>query len=153
MKKPLAAAMIVILLVGGCQSRYNPVNWFGRSKEVTTLEPEKGYAAVAVDNRPLVDQITTMTVERAPGGALVRATGLPPTQGFWNAELVAQNGGKPVDGVLTFRFVATPPRTPEPQGTQASREINVAAFVSDYDLGGVRQITVQGARNQHTSRR
>ena len=41
----------------------------------------------------LVAEVVTLEVAPIPEGAIVRANGLPPTQGWWEAELVAQ----PVD--------------------------------------------------------
>ena len=63
------------------------------------------------------------TVERAYGGAILRVTGVAPTQGFFNAALVAENDGDPdAAGVLdACRFVAVPPETPEVVGPERTR--------------------------------
>ena len=151
MKKPLLAALSVVLLVTACgtvrESRLNPFNWFGRSTE--TAQPLLALSE-KVDRRPLVEQVVSMNIEAMPGGAIVRATGLPPTQGFWSGELVAD----PVDnGTLTLRFVIVPPAETTRVSTQQSREVVVAIFLSTQKLVGIRQITVVGARNARTSRR
>ncbi len=157
MKTPLLAALTALMLVTACakarESRINPFNWFKRSTVAETLEPKQGYDAATTDNRPLVDQVLSLSVEPIPGGAIVRATGLPPTQAWWQADLVAQNDGLPVDGVLTYRFVVIPPRTPAPSSTQPSREITAGAYLSDFDLASIRQITVQGQRSLRSTRR
>jgi hypothetical protein len=158
MKKPLLAAMIAVLLVGACggtgSSRLNPFKWFSRTtEEPGTLEPKGGYAAALADNRALVDQVLTLMVERMPGGAIVRATGLPPTQGWWDAELVAENDGKPVDGVMSYRFVIAAPRDATRSSTQQSREVTVATYLSDVKLAAISRITVTGARNSLSTRR
>ena len=44
--------------------------------------------------------VLTMTVEPIPGGAIVRASGLTPTQGWWNAELVPRDLDE--NGVLVY---------------------------------------------------
>ena len=90
---------------------------------------------------------------RQPGGAIVRATGLPPTQGWWDASLVAENSGLPVDGVLTYRFVVDQPREATRVSTQQSREVTAAAYLSDIKLEGISQIVVLGAENSQSSRR
>lgn len=156
MRFALFALLTAALLLGGCakarDSRLNPFNWFQRSEAAATLEPAGGYK-VATDLRPLVDQVLSLVIEPVPGGALVRATGLPATQGYWSAELVAVADGVPVNGVLTFRFVTTPPPAPSRVSTQQSREITAAVFVSAIDLAAVRQITVLGSRTSRSTRR
>lgn len=134
-------------------SRLNPLNWFGRSSAgPDTLTPKGGYAAD--DNRALVAQVLSMTVEQTPSGAIVTATGLPPTQGWWDAELVAENGGRPDEnGVLSYRFVVAEPATTQPVSTQPSREVTAAAAISAVKLSGVREIVVLGAGNSRVSRR
>lgn len=153
MRTPLIAVLSVALLAGACGSRLNPVNWFGRStgQQVAT---EAAPGVKPADPRPLVDQVVEMRVERIPGGAIVHAVGLPPRQGYWKADLVAENDGKPdAKGVLVLSFRAYEPVEPTPQGTQPSREITAGLFLSTQDLEEVRTIIVRGAQNQRTSRR
>ncbi len=153
MKKPQVAALTGLLLLGACsgysQSNWNPVNWFGGSNEVTVAEATLD-VGTASDPRPLVDQVLTMTVERYPGGAIVRATGLPPTQGYWAGDLIEESFE---DGRLTFRFVVLPPVEPKRVSTQASREIEVGTSVPQIKLDSVREIIVVGAQNARSSRR
>lgn len=151
MKKPLLAALSLVLFVSACggwrDSRINPRNWFGGSQQA---EPVATVAATS-DPRALADQVLSLQVEPMLGGAIVRATGLPPTQGWWDAELVAQ----PVDenGVLVYDFRIFPPLEKTAVSTQFSREVTVAAYLSNTQLEYIRQITVQGAQNARTSRR
>ena len=155
MRIPLLALMIAALLLPGCarlrEARINPFNWF-KTSEAATLEPSGGYTNIA-DNRALVDQVLTLVIDPVPGGALVRATGLPPSQGYWSAALVNDSDGKPVDGTLTYRFVVYPPATPAPISTQASREITAGIYISTINLADVRQISVVGSTNLRTARR
>jgi len=150
MRKPLLAALMALLLLAACGgSRWNPLNWFGGSREVAVAQtgPDGGPPA---DTRPLVDQVLSMTVERYSGGAIVRATGLPPTQGFWDGKLVAQ----PIEkGRLTYRFILYPPIEPTRVSTQASREVTAGASVSQITLDKISEIVVQGANNARSSRR
>lgn len=156
MRLPITLMLITALAVAGCgrirESRLNPFNWFGRS----TPAPAAAAAVVGTDpgdGRALVAQVTAMEVTAQPGGAIVRATGLPPTQGWWKADLLALNGGEPVEGVLTYRFVIVPPPGETRVSTPQSREVTAAVFVSDKALAGVRTITVQGAEGSRSSRR
>lgn len=160
MKRVRARHFILIGLVfslAACsaarESRFNPFNWFGRSQEERSLIPEGREFEGPIDNRKLIDQITAMRVNRTPGGALVEAVGVPVTQGHWQAELVAQNDGIPVDGVLTYEFRIAEPFGFRPQGTPQSREITVATAISNVKLQRVTTIRVVGARNARTSRR
>lgn len=148
MKRALVLMTVLGLALGGCgPSKLNPLNWFGK-RPVVQKVAENG---ALVDTRGLVDQVLTVKVEPYPGGVIVRATGLPPTQAFWNASLVAQ----PVDekGKLVFEFRIAPPLKPYPAGTQPSREVTVAGNVTDFTLQSVTSIEVVGARNALTAHR
>lgn len=158
MKTATAALLAATLILAGCggfrDSRLNPMNWFGRSAEgPATLEPEGGYAAARGDFRVPAREITRMEVQRIQGGALLTAAGLPPTQGWWDAELVAENDGKPVDGVLTFRLLVAEPRVVSRVSTPQSREVTAGTFLSDQTLADVKQIVVLGELNSRSSRR
>jgi hypothetical protein len=134
------------------ESRFNPLNWFGRSQSQETMTTLDGQEALA-DNRALVTQVTSLTVDALPTGAIVAASGLPPTQGWWDAELVAENDGNPVEGVLTLRFVVGEPPGPRRSGTPQSREVTAAYNLSNIDLQEIAEIVVVGETNSRSSRR
>ena len=151
---PVSRRLVVLglgLALAGCgglrQSKLNPFNWFKKSepRETIVLPGEQA------DPRPLVDTVLSMAVEPIPGGAVVRARGVTPTQGWWNAELVARD----VDdkGVLVYEFRLVPPNGQTDVNTQQSREIDVAIYISDPKLAPVREIVVQGAKNARSARR
>ncbi|MGB8812544.1 MAG: hypothetical protein WCC57_05110 [Paracoccaceae bacterium] len=153
MKKSLVIALTLVLAVTACgrirDSKLNPFNWFGRSQQVQT-------AAVVLpgadeDPRPLVEQVLSMSVEPMQGGAIVRATGLSPNQGWWDGELVAREIDE--NGVLIYDFRLVPPLEQTAVSTQRSREVTVAARVSNRKLESITQIVVQGATNARSSRR
>ncbi|MEL6210909.1 MAG: hypothetical protein AAFR44_12170 [Pseudomonadota bacterium] len=158
----LVAIWAVLAVVAGCgfsESRFNPFNWFGSSTvEDPTLAPVGGFPEDAADQRPLVAQVTEMRVDRVPGGAIVHATGLPPVQGFWSADLVAEitdAEGRPVpeNGTLALQFRVLPPVQATRSGPALSRELTAALFLSDQTLARVGTITVRGQTNQRSSRR
>jgi hypothetical protein len=155
MSKPLLAALAVTLTLTACgtvrESRFNPFNWFGSSREEPTTLAVGGPAVI--DNRAVAQQITDLSIERTPDGAVVRAAALPPNQGWWDSELVAENDGRAVDGVMTYTFRIAAPRTPTPAGTPQSRELTAAAFIPNTRLDAVRQVVVRGAANQRTAGR
>lgn len=142
-------ALLVVATLAGCarvaESRFNPLNWFGRSEraQVVTADPN-------ADPRPLVAQIITLRVEQVPGGAIMRATGLPPIQGYYDGALLPLGRE---DGVLNYEFRASAPPTQTRVSTQRSREVVVGVFVSDQTLSGVRQIRVSAAANALAVRR
>ncbi len=159
MQKTAKLALLVTLCVAlaGCgrirDSKLNPFNWFGRSAERTEQPVTKDGNTAPKDNRILVSQVTEMKVDAMPGGAIVTAAGLPPTQGWWDAELVADNAGSPVDGVMTYRFVVAEPPYAQRTSTPQSREVTAGAFLSDIKLATITEIVVQGETNARSSRR
>ncbi|EKE44034.1 hypothetical protein OCGS_2015 [Oceaniovalibus guishaninsula JLT2003] len=143
------AALACAALLAGCgQSRLNPFNWFGGSTETVTLDTGR---VVAVETRPLVEQVAALDIARKPGGAILTATGLPPVQGFWNGALVPV--GDAADGRLDFEFRIEPPLQPTRVSTAVSREVIVGIFLTDRQLAGVSEIRVSGARNARAVRR
>jgi hypothetical protein len=157
MKSPLIALVVLSLALTGCgrvrDSRLNPFNWFGHSREVaTTLAPEGGYAKAIDDYRVPVATVTALEIKQVQGGVMIVAKGLPATQGWWDAELVADNDATPVDGGLNYTFLVSQPL---PQtavasrvSTPQSREITAGLFISNFKLGDdVRKITVTGTGN------
>ncbi len=133
-------------------SRLNPFNWFGRSRRqatTATLNPNE-----AADGRQLIAEVTELEVEQAHGGAIVRASGLPPTQGWWKAELVSETHGRPDEnGVLTYRFLVYQPFADTRVSTPQSRILTAGIFVSDQRLESATKIVVQGETNSLSSGR
>lgn len=152
---PVTRRLLVVSMaaaaLAGCggfrQSRLNPFNWFGRSepRETIVLPDERQ------DARPLVETVLSMTVEPIPGGAIVRARGQTPTQGWWKAELVPLDIDE--DGVLVYEFRLLPPVGQTDVNTPQSRQVDVAIYISDIRLDRVREIVVQGATNARSARR
>ena len=149
------AVLMAPLALASCgisETRLNPFNWFGGGDNVSTAQPLE--IVVRADTRPIVAEITQLDVERTPGGAIIRVTGLPPTQGWHGASLVnVDPDGQPFNGVLSYSLRALPPDAPTRVSTRQSRELTAAVFVSDILLSNVRVIQVTGARNSRISRR
>lgn len=152
MKRRVLLGLGAAALVASCgrirDSRLNPFNWFGgaRRREQVAQDP-----VTAQDSRLLVAEVVSLSVDPYSGGAIVRAKGIPPSQGWWDAELVA----RPIDenGVLVYDFRVFPPVTETPAGSPRSREITVGVSISSVKLDGVNEIVVQGANNALSSRR
>lgn len=176
MRKTLPLLLAATLVVGACasvrESRVNPFNWFGQSREARVSE-----AATSENTNPLIprgsggifsrargqeevytgspfEQVTNLTVERIPGGAIIRATGLAARQGIYQVQLTPENEDEEaVDGVLTYRLEGVRPARATPVGTQPTREVVAATRVTDQQLRGVRSIRVEGQLNAQVSRR
>ena len=148
MKTPLLAALSLVVVLGACQSRLNPFNWFGRSAPVETVLITEAEAA---DPRALVDEVLSLSIEPFPGGAIIRAEGRSAVQGYWDAELVPRPIEK--EGVQVYDFRILPPITATDVNTPRSRQVAVAVSLSDIKLEGINQIIVQGARNARAIRR
>lgn len=136
------------IAVAGCgQSRLNPFNWFRKSepRETIVLPEAKN------DGRMLAEVVMSMSVEPIPGGAIVRARGQMPVQGYWSAELVPL----PVTegGTQVYEFRVFPPTDRTDVNSPQSRQIDVAIYISNVKLENVREIVVQGATNARASRR
>ncbi|MGH1577101.1 hypothetical protein [Planktotalea sp.] len=156
------------LALAGCggglaNSWVNPGNWFGNSRsgpvEVqrtnNPLIPARSFARrpkPVYQGRP-VDQISALRIERRPGGAIIHAVGVTDVIGYYDSRLEADNEDGPVKGVLSYTLTAVRPESTVGVGGEAARQINVARFVSDQDLLGVKTIVVKGARNQRSTRR
>ncbi len=152
MKKPLLAALALVLALGACgsmgQSRLNPMNWFGRDS-TETLVPRGGWGD-RTDRRALVPVVTEMEVIPTTGGALLRAAGVTETQGWWDVELRPVNNERPVDGALIYEFVIAAPRGQTAVSTEASRTVTAGVKIETPRLEGVRRIIVRGAENART---
>lgn len=138
-------AALALAALAGCglgQTRLNPFTLFG-SQRVERIETVRAVAA-----RPVVDQVVSLEVAPTPSGAIVSVVGLPPTQGYWEADLVPVPSADP--GVLVLDFAILPPLAPRPAGTQPSREVLAGAVFTTQELAGIRTIVVQGARNRRS---
>lgn len=165
MIKPILITGALCVALTGCarlsESRLNPLNWFGPSTsspasapvdasgELRPLIPDNR-RVIQVDGRDLIASVTALSIDRSPSGAIVRATGLAPTQGYFNAELVpiAQEGG-----VLTLAFRAQAPAGFEAVGAPATREITAAYVIDAGALPGIRTVRVEASANARTARR
>lgn len=145
--------LVSILTLSACarvtDSRLNPFNWFGDDAVEETVTPT---AVVDTDPRPRVAQITDLAIERTATGAIVRATGVPRTQGWHSAALVAVSDA-PINGEMVYVFRALPPDAQQPVSTVRSRELTAARTLSVQQLAATRSVRVEGATNARTTRR
>ncbi|MFQ6552094.1 hypothetical protein AAD018_007080 [Aestuariibius insulae] len=140
--------------LSGCariqESRFNPLNVFSPPPPLpvegrNALLPE-GPQLEALDPRGAIEQITRVALEPVPGGAILRATGVAEVQGAYDAELVliGQDGATRVYQFRVDRPVETQ------VGSALSRQITVAARLTNQELASVGAIRVEGRRNAAT---
>lgn len=176
MRTALPAILIAIVTVSACttvrESRLNPANWFGNSTEVVvadTTEPDEvnplipqraGFLEQLRRREEVylgepIDEVRQIVVERVPGGAIIRATGVSSYQGIYSVSLRPEFEGEDiaVDGVLTYRLDGRRPENFVTGGPERLRTVTAARAVTDQQLRGVRIIRVEGARNAQESRR
>ncbi len=143
----LRAALIlsVILTLAACESRINPFNWFGGDREQRVrVEPDASGRPVVVDGRVLANELIQMSVEQTTTGAIVRATGIVPVQGFYDAELVLVER---TETSVVYEFRVEQPRANAIAGVQ---QISVATELTVGELAGVRSITVIAGNNRRS---
>lgn len=168
-----SALLISAMTLTACgavrDSRVNPLNWFGQSRSAPVVAQEvntnpliptksglfakrRAEREVYVGNQ--IDQVTGLVIERVPGGAIVRATGLTKSQGVHSIRLTPETKDEtPVDGVLTYRIEGIQPASAQPIGSEHTRTVVVARTLTNQELRDVRTIRVVAARNVRTSRR
>lgn len=144
----------------------------GRVQEVNPLIGERAQSKLVAANRKtvsgsgsifdrnkeeiyrgtLVDQVTDLKIEPTATGAIVRAIGVTSRQGAFDVRLIPLNQGDPVDGVLTYEFLAMQPINTA-QGPLHTRQIEAARPLTKPDLEKIRTIRVIAKRNTRSSQR
>lgn len=166
MRQKVLMAGLVLSLLAGCgslrESRFNPLNWFGKSEAVTvdengqrlvvlkTLAPRNGYPDF-VDTRALAPNITALDVRKSASGAIVVATTQVPTLGYYDAEL--RPAGPVEDGVLTLEFRLRVPTGVQPRGADHQRRITAARSIQNVELQQIKRIVVTSADGARQVRR
>ncbi|WP_435141850.1 hypothetical protein [Pseudopelagicola sp. nBUS_19] len=164
MRTALSFSLIFFLVLGACQSRWNPVTWFDRDEEVpqgTTnpLLPEdtqglfsRNPESSTFTGSP-VQTVKSVTVSRVTEGALITVVGVPSVHGVHSVVLAPRNDGKSENGVITLDLLAVHPQGAPWGGTEQAREVTVATVATKQQLEGVRTIRVIAASNARQARR
>ena len=122
----------------------------------STSVADRASLLAADDEEPylgtMVDQVTSLEIQRTTTGAIVTVSGVTTRQGAYDVRLVALNNGAIVDGVLTYELRALQP-IQTAQGPERTRRIQAAAPISVQELELVRTVQVVARRNTRTSRR
>jgi hypothetical protein len=149
MRIPILLTLLASLVLASCgwrDSRVNPRNWFGNSRDVPV--------DTGPDASVPIGTITELRIEPTPSGAIVYASGIADRQGAFRARLVPDTDDlSAVDGVLGFTLRVEYPRDATPVGSEFSRTVHEAYTLSSQTLAQVRTIRVSGERNAKESRR
>ena len=173
MRITFGALLIGTLVLSSCggwrDSRINPTNWFGKSREsrveasvdenLNPLIPQEEDRANLLGSRDEVQEdrslpialIKDMSISRTPTGAIVTVVGEAARNGAYDAVLVPTEAQDP--GELEYTFRVTYPEKATYRGTEATRTIRAAVSLSNQDLRGVHRIRVVGKENARESRR
>ncbi|SMC40400.1 MULTISPECIES: hypothetical protein [Primorskyibacter] len=168
MQKALSALVVSALVLASCgtirESRLNPFNWFGRSQAtvvtdgtgaVNPLIPRRRASIfrpeAAAYSGQLIGEVSELLIERRPGGAVIRATGVSDRLGPFEAKLVKNDDETDAD-TLTYDMRAYQPANPTTQ-SDWPRTVTVAVYLTDQELRDIREIRVKSARKIQTSRR
>ena len=167
MTKTISVLLLSTLVLTSCgsvrDSRFNPFNWFGRSssepvaasEDVNPLIPRRRASIFRTERDDSyrgwnVAQVTELLVERRPGGAIIRATGVTNYQGPFELKLIKLEEESDAD-TLSYALRAYQPR--EAVGGQRSRTVTAALWLTDNELVGIREIRVVAEQNVRTTRR
>ena len=177
MRRVVILLVISSIAISACgrvrDSRINPFNWFGGSREAPAAsEISRGEAnpLIPSSERGLfsgrdggegdylgvpVETVSNLVIERVPGGAIIRAEGVAQYQNVYEVQLtpVVENGTADESGVLEYRLEARIPASPVGGGSERVRTVSAARVVSDQDLENVRQIRVTARQNSRVSSR
>ncbi len=169
MRHSLMVLTLAAVTLSACatvrDSRLNPFNWFGQSREEAVATAEDGEVNTLIPRRSSVfrnndmgeyvgvpmEEIRALSVERVPGGALIRATALAGRQGVYDLRLVPDEDADP--DMLSYQVLGIYNPDVRRVGTEASREVTVATRVTDQDLEGIRTIWVSARNNARSVRR
>ena len=175
MSRSVATLLVLTVTLAACgESRLNPSNWFGRSREAPAeraAEPQNTNALIPRERRGFfnsrhareeanayrgrpVDTISNIVIERVPGGAIIRATGVSRFQNVYDVRLTSvSDDDTPVDGVLQFRLEAVIPDKPIRGGSERVRTLSAGRALTDQQLEGVTTVRVAGVQNAQISSR
>jgi len=178
MRLLLPALLVATMTLTACaavrDSRVNPFNWFGSSRSepvrpdpraaTNPLIPETTRTGLFGNRNQReiyvgtpIDQVTGLVIERVPGGAIVRATGVAGQDGVHDVRLTTETDNLdeviPVDGVLTYQLRGVHPERVTRFHSQRVRTVTAARHLTDQELAQIRTIRVEGLRNAQTTAR
>ncbi len=159
MRIPVLILLSATLTLSGCQSRWNPANWWGDDPvpvgEVNPLIPDATddgrsffqAKKVAEFVGSPIQSVTSVEIHKVAEGNMVMVVGVASSHGVSNVRLIPANDGIPEGGVLTLELRGIYPEEPILGGSDVTREVTTAVVLTDQHLQGARTIRVAAANN------
>ena len=154
--KQVFVSLLVLGFLAGCGTLGNSANssagsagsgLFGGRR--TQVEQRVDVRTAAAGGRRLMSVIREARFDRTRDGGIIRATGVAPRQGYYDAVLFSPTGFKPDEkGNIVLEFRAREPQFVTGVSTERSREITVGLFISDQKLAAANRVVVVGGKNQ-----
>lgn len=173
MKTTLSVLIVAGIAVSGCtavrESRVNPFNWFGGGAPAPAVQntgtgaanpliPERRASLFRRDEAEEdayagwpVGTIDELLIERRPGGAIIRVTGIADRAGPFDVRIV-EDAAQTGPGTLAYTLHALQSAGPRNTGENA-RKVTAAIWLTDQELAGIGEIRVGGASNALVTRR
>ncbi len=170
MVKPLMILTVSAVLLSSCatvrDSRVNPFNWFGSARSQPVAVQSDGAAVnplipdrrrnLLTTRRPVgpyqgqpIAEVSELLVERRPGGAIIRASGVADSAGPFDVRLIPL-----ADEPGTLAYMLGALQAPGPRTTSAwARTVTAAVWLTDQELAGISAIRVVGRSNQMVTAR
>ena len=167
MRKPFVSLMAAALLLASCgavqDSRINPANWFGKSREVAKAPSEdevnpllpKGNNMLSLRKKEKeyagidVARITDVTLDPVANGGVLRVQGIARVDAY-NLRLVPRDSSRSDTLVFALQAEFSPEGATNARGT---RSVIAASHVTADMLEGIRRIRVEGAENARDIRK
>jgi len=97
------------------------------------------------EKMPLIEKLETVKLKFIPEGAILEVTGLPISEGYWDAKLVEIKSND--NSKIIYEFRANPPSLVHNKGTEKSRKLIIVEIVTAKRLKKIKLITVIGKKN------
>ena len=99
----------------------------------------------------LISAVDELLIERRPGGAIIRTTGIADRAGPFDVRLAPDPAQTDAD-TLAYSFFIKQGPGPAQTGPDA-RKVTAAVWLTDNELSGIREIRMAGRQNVLVSRR
>ncbi|MCA0994762.1 hypothetical protein [Alloyangia pacifica] len=150
MFKTVSVVMISALALAGCGGQSEAPSVSAETGVNNPLIPQRSAVSFFTKKDEVypgqpVGVITELLLERRPGGAILRVTGVADYPGPFDVRLVPVEGSEDT-GTLTFRLLAL--QLPGPRtGGELARTVTAGLWLSDKALAPYRALRVEGLRN------
>lgn len=145
--KLLTYCVLLVGILSGCGT-LGSLNPFGQSETtvITRVEGEEGVIVQPPvdDGSLLVTALSSHKLEKDREGAILIVASVLPVQGYYDGHLYRRNFGEPDEnGVLYYEFRVKPPFYQTPRGSEITRTVEAADFISNGELREIKEIQIK----------